>query len=43
VISVFLLISIGLIALLFIATWPVRGARDYSGGAILDFEENEPR
>ena len=41
-ISVFLVVSIGLCALLFIATRPGHDARDYSGGAILDFEENEP-
>jgi hypothetical protein len=40
--GVFLVVSISLCALLFIATRPGHDARDYSGGAILDFEENEP-
>jgi hypothetical protein len=42
-IGVFLVVSISLFALLFISTRPGRAARDYSGGAILDLEENEPR
>jgi hypothetical protein len=42
-ISVFMGVLIGLIALLFIVTRPVRDARNYPGGAILDIEEDPPR
>jgi hypothetical protein len=42
VIGDFLVVSIGLVALLFIATRPVHDPRDYRGGAILDWEEDEP-
>jgi hypothetical protein len=41
-IGVFLVVSMSLVALLFIATRPGHDARNYSGGAILDLEENEP-
>jgi hypothetical protein len=36
-----LVVSTGLIVLLFIASRPVRDPRDYRGGAILDWEEDE--
>jgi hypothetical protein len=42
-ISGFLVVLIGLIALLFVATRPVRDERNYPGGAILDFEEDPPK
>jgi hypothetical protein len=38
----FLVVSIGVVALLFIATRPVHEPRDYRAGAILDWEEDEP-
>jgi hypothetical protein len=40
-IGVFLVVSTGIIALLFIATRPVRDARNYPGSAILDPETEE--
>jgi hypothetical protein len=42
-ISILLVASIGVIALWLIATRPIRDARNPPGGAILDFEEDEPR
>jgi hypothetical protein len=42
-ISGFLVVLIGLMALLFVATRPVRDERNYPGGGILDLEEDPPK
>jgi hypothetical protein len=42
-ISVFMVVLIGLMALVFIATRPVRDEQNHPGGAILDLEEDPPK
>ena len=42
-IGVVLVVSIGVIALLFIGTRPAHDARNYPGGGILDLEEDPPK
>jgi hypothetical protein len=42
-IGVFMVVLIGFMALLFIATRPVSDERNHPGGAILDLEEDPPK